>query len=154
MIEFAKVYRGELVTETMLVKDINDDEAHVQAIADFLFQVKPVRAYLAIPTRPPAEKWVQYPPEERIVHAFQIFREKMNYVEYLIGYEGNAFAFTGNVEDDLLSITSVHPMREEAVKEFLERAKEDWSVVHKLVAQGQLIRKEYRGSIFYMRKIH
>ena len=83
-----------------------------------------------------------------------MFREKISCVEYLIGYEGNAFAFTGNAEDDLLSITAVHPMREEAVKEFLEQAKEDWSVVHKLIAQGQLIRKEYDGSVFYMRKIH
>ncbi len=154
MLEFAKVYRGELVTETMLVKDVNDDEDHVRAVADFLVQVKPVRAYLAIPTRPPAEKWVQYPPEERIVRDYQIIREKINRVEYLIGYEGNAFAFTGNAEDDLLSITAVHPMREEAVNEFLDRAKADWTIVHGLVARGQLIRKEYEGSIFYMRKIH
>ena len=112
MLEFAKVYGGELVTETMLVKDVNDDEDQVRAVVDFLVQLKPARAYLAIPTRPPAEKWVQYPPEERIVQAYQIFREKINCVEYLIGYEGNAFAFTGNAEDDLLSITAVHPMRE------------------------------------------
>lgn len=154
MLEFAKVYGGELVTETMLVKDVNDDEDHIRAVADFLVQLKPARAYLAIPTRPPAEKWVQCPPEEKIVRGYQIFHEKINYVEYLIGYEGNAFAFTGNVEDDLLGITAVHPMRDEAVKEFLEQAKADWSVVHKLIAQGQLIRKEYSGSIFYMRKIH
>lgn len=99
MLEFAKVYGGELVTETMFVNDVNDDEDHVRAVADFLVQLKPARAYLAIPTRPPAEKWVQYPPEERIVQAYQIFREKINCVEYLIGYEGNAFAFTGNGED-------------------------------------------------------
>ncbi len=154
MLEFAQVYRGELVTETMLVKDVTDDEDHVRAVADFLVQLKPTRAYLAVPTRPPAEKWVQYPPEERIVRAYQIFREKINSVEYLIGYEGNAFAFTENAEEDLLSITSVHPMREDAVKEFLGRAKADWSVVQKLIAQGLLIRKEYNESIFYMRKIH
>lgn len=153
MLEFAKVYDGELVTETMLVKDVNDGEDNVRAVADFLVQLKPDRAYLAIPIRPPAEKCVQHPPEERIVRAYQIFREKINCVEYLIGYEGNAFAFTGNVEDDLLSITAVHPMREEAVKEFLDRAKADWSVVNELVVHSQLIRKEYDGNIFYMRKI-
>lgn len=154
MLEFASVYKGELVTETMLVKDINDGEDHVRAVANFLVQLKPARACLAIPTRPPAEEWVRCPPEERIVQAYQIFHQKINSVEYLIGYEGNAFAFTGNAEADLLSITAVHPMREDAVKEFLERAKADWSVVQKLVVQGQLIREEYSGSIFYMRKIH
>jgi SAM-dependent methyltransferase len=37
------------------------------------------------------------------------------------GYEGDTFASTENVEDDLLSITSVYPMREEAVKKFLQK---------------------------------
>lgn len=40
-------------------------------------------------------------------------------MEYLIGYEGNDFAFTGNIEQDLLSVTAVHPMREDAVNEML-----------------------------------
>lgn len=53
-----------------------------------------------------------------------------------------------------MSITAVHPMSEDAVKEFLDRAKADWPIVHELVARGQLIRKEYDGKIFYMRKIH
>lgn len=86
--------------------------------------------------------------------AYQIFCEKINCVEHLIGYEGNAFAFTGNAEENLLCITAVHPMREDAVKEFLGRAKADWSIIRELVARGQLIRREYGGNVFYMRKIH
>ncbi len=49
--------------------------------------------------------------------------------ECLIEYEGNAFAFTGEVEQDLLSITSVHPMRRDAVDAYLERAGANGSVV-------------------------
>jgi len=74
-------------------------------------------------------------------------------VEYLIGYEGNAFALTDNVEEDLLSITSVHPMREDAVSEFLARAKANWSVIHRLIAQERFIEMEYEGRKFYMRKL-
>jgi len=74
-------------------------------------------------------------------------------VEYLIGYEGNAFAFTGNVEEDLLSITSVHPMREDAVKDFLKKANAEWDVVKKLLKEGKLIELEYDGKRFYMRKL-
>lgn len=73
---------------------------------------------------------------------------------YLIGYEGNAFAFAGNVEEDLLSISAVHPMREKAVSEFLARAGADLSIVHRLIAQGQLIQMEYEGRTFYMRRLH
>jgi wyosine [tRNA(Phe)-imidazoG37] synthetase (radical SAM superfamily) len=154
MLEFARVYRGELVTETMLVKGVNDGEDHVREVADFLAHLKPARAYLSIPTRPPAEGWVHPPSEKAINRAYQVLRKSVDQVEYLIGYEGNAFAFTGNVEEDLLSITSVHPMREDAVGEFLARAKADWPVVHHLVTQDQLVEMEYEGRKFFMRRLH
>ena len=64
--------------------------------------------------------------------AYQIFIDKSIRTEYLIGYEGDAFASTGNVEDDLLSITSVHPMREGAVKNFLQKADADWKTIERL----------------------
>jgi len=151
--EFASAYKGELTTETMLVKDVNDSEEHMGEVADFLAQLKLERAYLAIPTRPPAERWVK-PSDEKVVNrAYQIFSERVDRVECLIGYEGNAFAFTGNAEENLLSITAVHPMREEAVKMLLSRANADWSIVKKLIAQAKLVETEYDGKKFYMRSL-
>jgi wyosine [tRNA(Phe)-imidazoG37] synthetase (radical SAM superfamily) len=150
---FAASYKGELATETMLVRGLNDSEKDLSAVAEFLTQLRPSRAYLAIPTRPPAEEWVEPPDEEAINRAYQIFSEKLDHVEYLIGYEGNAFAFTGDVEEDLLSITSVHPMREEAVDQFLARAGVDRSVVAGLLAQGRLVELNYKGRRFYMRRL-
>ena len=153
MLEFAKAYRGELVTETMLVEGVNDSDDHVREVADFLARLKPAVAYLSIPTRPPAEEWVRSPGEEAINRAYQILTERVDQAEVLIGYEGDAFAFTGSVEEDLLSITAVHPMREEAVSEFLARARADWSIVRALINQGQLIEMDYDGLKFYMRKL-
>ena len=154
IIEFAKTYRGELVIETMLVRGVNDSDDQVKELADFLAQIKPAKVYLSIPTRPPAEKYVQPPEEEAINKAYQMLSHEVYRVEYLIGYEGNAFAFTGNVEEDLLNITSVHPMREEAVRKFLERAGAGWPVIRKLISEGQLIEVEYEGKRFYLRKLH
>mgnify|MGYP000527563334 CR=1 FL=1 len=85
--------------------------------------------------------------------AVHILYERIDQVEYLIGYEGNDFAFTGNVEEDLLSITAVHPMREEAVSDLLARAGGDWSVIHRLIDRGQLIETKYKGRKFYMRRL-
>lgn len=154
MLEFASTYRGDLTTETMLVRHFNDGDDQVTDVAGLVAKLKPTKAFLSIPTRPPAEKGLQPPKEEAINRAYQIFSEKVSAVEYLIGYEGNAFAFTGDAEQDILGITAVHPMREDAVREFLAKAKTDWSVVEKLVTQGQLIRTEYEERYFYMRKLH
>ncbi|MBS3783994.1 MAG: radical SAM protein [Anaerolineae bacterium] len=154
MLTFAEEYEGVLATETMLVTDLNDGQDTIRDVADFLALLRPDLAYLSIPTRPPAEPWAQPPGEEAINRAYQIISEKVDHVEYLIGYEGNEFAFTGDVEDDLLSITSVHPMREDAVRDFLKRAEGDWEAVRRLVAQDQLIEVRHGGRRFYLRKLN
>jgi len=153
MLKFAGTFEGKLATESMLIQGFNDNSEEIERIADFLAELKPDVAYLAIPTRPPAVKTVTAANEQVINMAYQIFSRRLGSVEYLIGYEGNAFAFTGNIEDDLLSITSVHPMREEAVIEFLNKASAGWEVVGKLIKDGSLMEAEYRGKKFYMRKL-
>jgi len=153
MLKFADTFEGKLATESMLIQGFNDNSEEIERIADFLVELKPDVAYLAIPTRPPAVKTVTAANEQVINMAYQVFSRRLGSVEYLIGYEGNAFAFTGNIEDDLLSITSVHPMREEAVIEFLNKASAGWEVVGKLIKDGSLMEAEYRGKKFYMRKL-
>jgi len=151
--EFSRTFRGELATETMLIRGINDGEEETEKIAVFLSGLKAAKSYLSIPIRPPAEGWVKPAREEEINRAFQTFAAAGQRTEYLIGYEGNLFAFTGNVEEDLLSITSVHPMREDGLTEFLARAKSDRSVVTKLLEENRLIETEYRGKKFYLRRL-
>ena len=152
MLKFVGRFEGELTTETMLIKEINDHHEEIEKIASFLEKLKPYKSYISIPTRPPAENWAVPSSEHTINMAFQIFNEKDVDVEHLIGYEGNAFAFTGDVKRDLLSITSVHPMREEGVKELLKKADTDWGVVKKLIQDGKLIEVAYKGNKYYMRK--
>jgi len=151
--EFARTFKGELATETMLVRGINDRAEEINKIAAFLAGLRPKKSYISIPIRPPAEKGV-HPPDERSLNlAHQIFKEKSIDTELLIGYEGNAFAFTGNVEEDLLSIMSVHPMREDAVNEFLKKAKADPGTAKRLVKEGKLVDTQYKDGIFYLRKL-
>lgn len=150
---FGREYGGRLVTETMLVAGINDGERSLRATAEFISGLKAERSYLSVPTRPPAEGGAQPPDEQALHRAYQIFREHVERVETLIGYEGNAFACTGDVEQDLLSITAVHPMREDAVSEVLARTRSEWALVDRLVAQGELVELEHGGRRFYLRKL-
>jgi wyosine [tRNA(Phe)-imidazoG37] synthetase (radical SAM superfamily) len=123
--KFTEIFDGNVVSETMLIDGINYN-SEFEKIAGFLRSLAKLdKAYIAIPTRPPTEKWVKPAKEEALNAAFQTFSEKLgsDKVEFLIGYEGNAFAFTGDVKEDLLSITAVHPMRKEAVAELLKKAK-------------------------------
>lgn len=152
--DFSDIFDGVLATETMLVRDLNDDADEVERIADFVSQLEPRKAYISIPTRPPTEKWVQPPTESGVNMAYQIFTGKSIDADLLIGYEGDSFAFTGNIEEDLLSIASVHPMREEAVRELLEKADVGWDVVDGLLDRLELVEVKYKSKTFYVRRFH
>ena len=153
MLEFKAIFKGEIITETMLLKGMNDSYEEIRKIADFLKLLKPTKSYISIPTRPTAVKGILPASDEALNIAYQIFTQNVDNVEYIIGYEGNEFGFSGNVEEDLLDITSVHPMREEAVREYLKKAGVDWHVITDLIQRGLLVELEYQGKNFYMRKL-
>ena len=153
--DFAEAFKGTIVTETMLVNSV-DYANEFERIARFLTDLKKLdRSYIGVPIRPPAETWVKPAREEVLNVVFQVFSEKLgaDKVEYLIGYEGNAFAFTGNVEEDLLGIMAVHPMRAEAVEEFLRKANSCWQIIEKLLREGKIVELEFEGNRYYMRKL-
>jgi len=149
---FAKSFRGVLTTETMMLAGINDDRASIRGIADFLAEVNPDKAYLAVPTRPPAEPEIHAPDELAMVRAYDIFRSKRIDVEYLVHDEGDSFAFAGNAGEELLAITSVHPMRHESVESLLAKAGASWDVVDELESEGKLKHVAYANHVFYVRQ--
>lgn len=152
MKKFAGKFSGEFMTETMLIKDINDSQEELEKIADFIAELNPDRSYVAIPTRPPAEKGVTGPEPEKINMAVQIFKERGIRTEYLIGYEGNQFSSTGDIENDLLNITSVHPLKEEAVEELIRKCSSDWTEVKQLIEEDKIVETEFNGEKYYLRK--
>ncbi len=146
---FSETYEGELVTETMLIKGMNDGEGALERVAEFITSIKPRKAYLSVPTRPPAEGYVQAPDEVTIKCANQIFLRALPRVECLTGYEGNAFGFSGNFEEDILNITAVHPLREKAVRELCKHDLAGWDRLETLVRKGQLAQVDYAGEKYY-----
>ena len=136
----------------MLVGGVNDDAETIEGVANFLAEVGPHMAYLAVPTRPPAQADVRPPDELFLLRAYQILKSKLANVEYLIADEGDTFALAGSAETELLAITAVHPMRREAVETLLAKAHTDWELVDRLEAEGKLRRVAYADHIFYVRQ--
>jgi len=151
--KFGQEFNGILYTETMLVKGLNDNMKEIEEIADFIEKLSAEKSYISIPIRPPAEKWVKSPSEVSINKAYQIFKEKNIDVELLIGYEGNEFTSTGDIRQDILSITSVHPIREEGMEELLRGANSDWEIIENLKNEKKIVEVKYKGKRFYMKNL-
>jgi hypothetical protein len=137
----------------MLVDRLNEGADDVKAVASFVGQLTPETAYLSIPTRPPARSWVRAPGEAAVNRAFQILSEAVNRVELLTGYEGADFACSGEAREDLLGVASVHPIREDGLRSWLEKAGADWSLVEDLLRDAALVAAEYNGRRFFLRNL-
>lgn len=154
ILRFASRFEGTLATETMLVRGINDCEANADAVGSFAKRLAPSTAYLSVPIRPPAQSDVK-PPDAHLLNRF--FQRMSGYVErleLLSGYEGDAFASSGDLAEDLLAIAAVHPLRASAVQTLIVRSGGDWSVVEQLVRNGLLIPTDFAGCRFYVRRSH
>jgi len=151
--DLKKSFTGKLVSETMLVRNLNDSEDELRKTARFLRSINFDISYISVPTRPPAKAFVEAPEEHAINMAFNIFSENLKKTELLIGYEGNEFSASGNTEEDLLSITSVHPMRTDAVQELLKKNGSSWDIVEKLLKEKVILELTYNGNTYYLRKL-
>lgn len=148
--EFAAAYRGTLIAETMLLKEINDGDEALVATADFLAGIALRTAYITAPTRPMVVSGFENPGEARLVRAHVLFSDRLADVELLTGHESGDFGATGNARDDLLAIAAVHPMRASDVHELLSRDHADWSLVEDLLSEGVLRAVDHAGDRFYL----
>ncbi len=148
---FSQDFHGSLQTETMLVQDINVQEEELRQVAKFIASLDVHQCYLSIPTRPPAVKWVKAPAPSRITIAYQVFKEYALPVECLLGFSTQPFGSTGDIERDLLSITSVHPMRDSEIAAFLKKTGEDRQIVDRLIKEKKLIQTDFGNQRFYIR---
>lgn len=151
---FAQVFDGTLVTETMLVADINDGEDGVAATAKVVAALHPQRSYIAVPTRPPATAGTMAPDPETFARALGIYRDTLgagdDQVVSLTGYAQGSFGFGGDVESDILATTAVHPMSGEDMQAFLRKCQAPPDLADRLVADGKLKTVRHDGRTFYV----
>jgi wyosine [tRNA(Phe)-imidazoG37] synthetase (radical SAM superfamily) len=152
-LKFAREYHGHLITETMLVKGVNDHPHHLRDTAEYLHKLNPETAYICVPTRPPSESWAQPPGEQALAEAYYLFSEQVKKAELLIGFPEEEFLGTGDILQSILDTTSVHPMRESEVLALLARNGLEARKLDELVAEEKLVRVSHAGQVFYVRKL-
>ncbi len=151
---FASGFKGKLCTETMLVEGINDFRVNFEKVSEMIKRFNPFKSYLAIPVRPPASSGVKPANIEKLHEAWQIFSNLDINTEFLTGFEGTNAGFTGNIYEDILNITAVHPLREDSMIKLLENDNVGYEVVESLIRQRLIRVSVYEGKKFYLREFH
>jgi wyosine [tRNA(Phe)-imidazoG37] synthetase (radical SAM superfamily) len=119
LVAFRKEYQGKLWVEVMLVRGLNDTEESLREIVAVMERIQPDEVHINLPTRPPAETWVQPPDEEGLMRALALLGEIARVVHPADG----SFDLSGfeNVVDAIVSIITRHPMNEVELRLTLEK---------------------------------
>ncbi|HKM21625.1 MAG TPA: radical SAM protein, partial [Lachnospiraceae bacterium] len=147
MIDFSKSYKGTLVTETMLVSGLNDNTQHLESIAELISKINPQKSYILVPTRPPAENNICRASCESLIEAAGIINNISGVSVECITEDDTeqGFFFTDNIAEDLLNITSVHPIREDIINHYIKVKKADLSILKELINQNKITEYTYEG---------
>ena len=121
LVDFQRRYWGKLWIEVMLVRDLNDTEEALRAIAEALDHIEPDEVHINLPTRPPVETWIHPPDDEGLMRASAILGE----FAWVVHPAEGTFDLSGydNPLDAIISIITRHPMRQEQI----ERSLTQWA---------------------------
>jgi wyosine [tRNA(Phe)-imidazoG37] synthetase (radical SAM superfamily) len=119
LLAFRQSYRGNLWPEVMLLRDINDSEEALRDIATLLERIQPDQVHIALPSRPPAETWVQPTDNEGLMRALAILGGSSKVLHPADG----AFDLSGHksVVDAVIEIITRHPMSQADLEKSLAR---------------------------------
>jgi wyosine [tRNA(Phe)-imidazoG37] synthetase (radical SAM superfamily) len=147
LITFSKMYTGTMRLEVMLVDGVNDSESHLYMLKEIIDKINPDIVDISIPTRPPAEKWVNPPPLNKILLAIELLKGTgiMTNKEY-----GNfGLANFKSVLEAIRQLSSRHPLRLSQAEE-IERLFSMPGELNRLIKEGHLRKKEYNGELFIL----
>jgi wyosine [tRNA(Phe)-imidazoG37] synthetase (radical SAM superfamily) len=119
LIAFSHEYQGLLWPEVMLVSHLNDTEEALGEIANALRRIRTDEVHINLPTRPPAETWIQRPDEESLMRATAMLGDVAHVVHPVRG----TFDLSGSetVLDAVIGIITRHPMQEEELRRTLDQ---------------------------------
>lgn len=145
LIAFRQMFRGQIRLEVMLVKGVNDSEQSIRGIRKLLWAIRPDRVDVAIPTRPPSERWVEPPDPERVLMAQRL----LHAAESMSRPENGSFEFAGfgTLLEAVSGLSSRHPLRWDQAKQ-VEGAFGRPGELEHLVQTGALTVVEYGGARF------
>ncbi len=140
--EFRKVFKGELIIEILVVKNVNDTVDNIKEIRDVLKEIKPDRVDLGTVDRPPAYR------------VFPVDDNKLLQLgEYLKDFNLNILFRRNSVEEDIkqtkeeiLEILKRRPLTLEELEKMVD--KDTYREFLNLVSKGELTITEINQNKF------
>ena len=106
---------------------------------------------LPVHPHPPTGRKLGEGPGDRFASKkYSMVSDMISFIDLLFETEAADFTSTGNLVEDIHSITTVHPLLEQALRNMLLQAGTDWGMVEHLLACRKLRCIAYHSENYYI----
>lgn len=150
---FRDEYGGRLITETMLVKGVNDSLNVLEETAELIAEVRPAKAYIMVPVRPPAEPWVKPADAEALVALYNMLRSRGVDAEILGRPEPPPPPPSEDPVRFVAATMAVHPLRKSYVARLFEEKGLDVGEAFRVLRERYGVEEAvFQGEVFLVRR--
>lgn len=148
LIEFRKIYKGEIWLEILFCKGVNDDEAEVLKMLEVIEKINPHNIHLNTVVRPPTEKWVKALTQKEMEEIQKVFGPKASIISEFNRHPSEVP--TTETENEILRILKRRPLSLGDISKLIgidEPILE--KMVEPMISEGKIKKKNFGASIFY-----
>ncbi|HPN38057.1 MAG TPA: hypothetical protein PL041_06605 [Melioribacteraceae bacterium] len=148
IVSFSKKYYGKLTTETMIVKDINDDLGELKKTCDYLGSFRRDLSYFFIPQRPPLKDTVLAPDMKKLEEIKLFVPNNLEKVKMICCDDSGNIELSGDFEGELLKIISVKSLKESEVESIILKYNLKADLINNWLKNDLIIKKVYNNNTF------
>ena len=148
LIEFRKVYKGQILLEILFCKDVNDGKEELLRMKKTVDRIQPDRIHLNTVVRPPSEKWAVPLNQKEMEEIRAFFGEKAEIISEFDRHP--PMAPERDIKEEMLRILKRRPLSLTDLSRGMGiREDEIEKYIQPLVSEGKIHARMFGGSIYY-----
>ena len=148
LVEFRKVYQGQIWLEILFCREVNDTEAELLRMKEVIRRIRPDQIHLNTVVRPPSEKWVAPLTDGEMEKVRQFFGERASVIS-----EFNRHIVPPSeteMTEKILSILKRRPLSLSDLSQHMGVSKDELAKFLKpLIEGGQVRLRSHQGVTYY-----
>ena len=148
LVEFRKVYKGQIWLEILFCKDVNDSKEELLRMKKAVDRIQPDRIHLNTVVRPPSEKWAA-PLSQKEMEEIQVyFGEKASIITE---FDRHPSSISGrDIKEEILKILERRPLSLSDLSKGMGIPQNELDeYIKPLVQEGKIQTRIFGGSIYY-----
>jgi len=148
LVEFRKVYKGQIWLEILFCKGVNDGKEELSKMKQTVGRIQPNRIHLNTVVRPPSEKWAVPLNQKEMEEIRAFFGEKASVISEFDRHP--PIISERDVKQEILEILKRRPLSASDLSKGMGISKDELEkYIKPLIEEGKIQSRPFGGSIYY-----